>query len=151
MQVEEAPITGGSTAIRRLKYVPSREVAQEQIVIIDPPAARPVAPNSPALEELKDPESPPAVDPTRIGLYRPYKHLVKYRFAQLATAACIAATTAALITLIMADRDIAGVIALAALATGFAAVFLGMRSRMSSRIAGYAVAACTLSVIATII
>jgi hypothetical protein len=157
--VDDAPITGGptahitppSTALARRKYVPSRAVANDQVIIIDAPRAQEPPPHSPALEDLKDPEAPPALDPTRIGLNRPYRHRVRYRFAQLTTTASIAATAAAVLVLVLADRRLAIGIAAAGLATGFLAVFLGMRSRMASRIVGYSIAACALGALMTVI
>jgi hypothetical protein len=155
--VDDAPITGTpsaatpSTALARRKYVPSREVAPGQVIVIDPAPQQPPPPNSPALEELKDPESPPALDPTRIGLNRPYRHRVRYRLAQLTTVLSVALTIATIIVLTNSDRWLAIIIAAAALIAGFVAIYLGQRSRLASRIVGYSIAACALAALATVL
>jgi hypothetical protein len=148
---DDAPITGSLTTSRRAKYVSSRPVGDGEVVVYIPQPAPPASAHSPILEDLKDPDAPPAVDPTTIGLTRPYRHRNRYRFAQLATAASISATAMAVVTLMMSDRHLAMLIAAAALATGLIAVYLGTRSRLASRIVGYAIAAAALGAIALLL
>ena len=92
---DESPITGHTTALRRIKYVPSHEVSKGELASI-PPAEleQQVHLPNPAMDELIDPESIPAVDPTEIGLRRPRRHRIRYRLAQLAM---ITALTAAIV------------------------------------------------------
>jgi len=142
---DEAPITGHTTALRRIKYVPSHEVREGEIHAIPADLEQQVHLPNPAMEELIDPESVPAVDPTEIGLRRPRRHRIRYRLAQLATSGALAATAATVVAVAMADRKLANVVAIIALVGGFVAVYLALRSRMASRILGYAIAACTLS------
>src|SRR2546426_429864 len=55
--------------MRRLKYVPSREVTATEVQIFESTPSPPPPPPSPVIEELKDPETPPAIDPSEIGHY----------------------------------------------------------------------------------
>jgi hypothetical protein len=110
-----------------------------------------ILPN-PAMEELSDPDSAPAVDPTEIGLRRPRRHRIRYRLAQLATTAALAATAAAVVAVALADRKLANIVSIIAVVAGLLAVYLALRSRMASRILGYAIAAFALSALtATIV
>jgi hypothetical protein len=143
-EIDQSPITGHSTAIRRAKYVSSHEVPAGQIQIFDPrPQVHP--PHSPVIEELQDPEAPPALDPTELGLRRPRRHRFRYRFAQLATLGALTGTAAAVVAVALADRMLANIVSLIGVAAGLIAVYLSLRSRMASRILGYAIAACALS------
>jgi len=142
---DESPITGHSTAIRRVKYVSSHEVPEGEIQPYHQELEQQVYLPNPAVEELRDPDSAPAIDPTEIGLRRPRRHRVRYRLAQLATTAALAATAAAVIAVALADRKLANIVSIIALVAGFVAVYLSLRSRMASRILGYAIAACALS------
>ena len=152
---DEAPITGHATAIRRVKYVSSHEVHEGEILEgeiqpYQPPPEQVYLPN-PAMEDLRDPDAAPAVDPTEIVPHRPRRHRVRYRFAQLSITAALAATGAAVIAVALADRPLANIASVVALVTGFLAIYLSMRSRMASRILGYAIAACALSSLVAVI
>ena len=70
---------------------------------------------------------------------------MRYRLAQLATTSALAATAAAVIAVALADRTFANIVSIVALVSGFLAVYLSLRSRMASRILGYAIAVCALS------
>src|SRR6266446_1957924 len=142
---DEAPITGHTTAIRRVKYVSSHEVHEGEIQPYHQELEQQVYLPNPAVEELRDPDSAPAIDPTEIGLPRPRRHRIRYRLAQLATTAALAATAAAVIAVGLADRKLANIVSIIALVTGFLAVYLSLRSRMASRILGYAIATCALA------
>ena len=143
---DESPITGHTTALRRIKYVPSHEVSKGELASI-PPAEleQQVHLPNPAMDELIDPESIPAVDPTEIGLPRPRRHRIRYRLAQLAMMTALAATASAVVSVALADRMIANIVSIIALLSGFVAVSLALRSRMASRILGYAIATCALA------
>jgi len=145
---DESPITGHTTAIRRVKYVSSHEVhegdLQGEIQPYQPPPDQVYLPN-PAMEDLRDPDAAPAVDPTEIVPHRPRRHRVRYRLAQLATTTALAASAAAVIAVALADRKFANIVSIIALVSGFLAIYLSLRTRMASRILGYAIAACALS------
>jgi len=147
---EDTPITGGSTALRRMKYVKSREL-DNQIVIPSTPAAVTPDPPNPALEELKDPDSAPVIDPTQISPPKKYRHRFRYRLAQFSTIISICNTAAAVIAIAFSDHWVATVIVMLAVAAGIIAVYLGMRSRMASRIVGSAMAAAALSILTMLI
>ena len=88
---DESPITGHTTALRRIKYVPSHEVSKGDLASIPPTELeQQVHLPNPAMDELIDPESIPAVDPTEIGLPRPRRHRIRYRLAQLAMMTALA-------------------------------------------------------------
>src|SRR5438128_1027815 len=108
---DEAPITGHTTAIRRVKYVSSHEVhegelAEREIQPYQPPPEDVYLPNS-AMEDLRDPDSAPAMDPTEMVPHRPRRHRIRYRLAQLATTAALAASAAAVIAVALADHNFA--------------------------------------------
>ena len=146
---DESPITGHTTAIRRVKYVSSHEVhegdlREGEIHPYEPPPQDVYLPNS-AMEELRDPDSAPAVDPTEIVPHRPRRHRIRYRLAQLATATALAATATAVIAVALADPKFANIVSIIGVVAGLLAVYLALQSRMASRILGYAIAACALS------
>jgi hypothetical protein len=150
MLEDESPITGHSTAVRRVKYVPSHEVGhvevgQGEIQPFHQELEQQVYIPNPVFDDLADPDAPAAIDPTQIGRPRPRRHRVRYRLAQLSTAAALAATAAAVIGVALADRKFTNIVSIIALVSGFLAVYLSMRSRMASKILGYAIAACALS------
>src|SRR5438046_569952 len=105
--VDDAPITG----MRRLKYVPSREVSGTEVQLYEAHAIpAPPPPTSPVIEELKDPDSAPAIDPSEIGHYREprvRRRRFRYRFAQLFTAAALVFTAGAVLAVIMSDETVA--------------------------------------------
>jgi len=142
---DESPITGHTTAVRRIKYVSSHEVREGELPPYQPIPAQQVHLPNPAIEELQDPDAAPAIDPTQIGLRRPRRHRIRYRLAQLTMMIALAATAAAVISVALADRIIANSVSIIALVAGFVAVYLSLRSRMASRILGYAIATCALS------
>jgi hypothetical protein len=143
----DSPITGHITALRRIKYVPSHEVRESEIAGYEPVPPQQIHFPNPALEELSNPDSAPAVDPTEIGLPRPRRHRIRYRLAQLAIMLALTATAAAVVAVALSDRIIANVVSIIALVAGLTAVSLALRSRMASRILGYAIATCALSVL----
>jgi len=142
---DDAPITGDIITSRRAKYVSSRPVAEGQIEIFDPRPQQPPPPHSPIFDELQDPEAPPAVDPTQLGLPRPRRHRIRYRLAQLSITAALAATAVAVIGVALADRKFANIVSIIAVVAALLGLSLSMRSRMAARIMGYAIAACALS------
>jgi hypothetical protein len=142
---DESPITGHTTAIRRVKYVSSHEVRPGEIQTVPKDFEQQIQLPNPVLEELNDPDTAPAIDPTQIGLRRPRRHRVRYRLAQLAITSALAATATALIAVALADRRFANIVSIIAIAAGLLAVYLSLRSRMASKILGYAIAACALS------
>src|SRR5438874_11891713 len=142
---DESPITGHTTAIRRVKYVSSHEVHEGEIQPYHQELEDQVYLPNPAMDEVVDPESIPAVDPTEIGLRRPRRHRIRYRLAQLAMMTALAATAAAVVSVALADRLIANIVSIIALVSGFVAVSLALRSRMASRLLGYAIATCALA------
>jgi len=97
------------------------------------------------MEELRDPDSAPAVDPTEIGLRRPAPSSHPLSPRQLAMMIALTATAAAVVSVALADRMIANIVSIIALVGGFVAVALALRSRMASRILGYAIATCALA------
>jgi hypothetical protein len=147
MVEDESPITGHTTALRRIKYVPSHEVREGDIQQVQPVRIEleQVHLPNPAMEDLRDPDSAPAVDPTEIGLRRPRRHRIRYRLAQLVMMITLAATAAAVVSVALADRMIANIVSITALVSGFLAIALALRSRMASRILGYAIATCALA------
>src|SRR4051812_27658969 len=142
---DDSPITGHTTALRRVKYVSSHEVQAGEIQPHVAPAEPPVFLNNPSIEELSDPDVAPAVVPTELGLRRPRRHRFRYRFAQLATAGALTATAAAVVAVALSDRMFANIVSIIAVVSGLLAVYLSPRSRMASRILGYAIAAAALS------
>lgn len=142
---DDSPITGHTTAIRRVKYVSSHEVHPGEIQAAPKDLERQVYLPNPSIEELQDPETPPAVDPTEIARPRPRRHRVRYRLAQLAITGALAATAAAVVAVALSDPMFANTVALISVGCGLLAVYLSLRSRMASRILGYAIAACALS------
>jgi len=148
---DDTPITGHTTALRRIKYVPSHEVSKCEIAAYSSALPHQVHLPNPAIEELVNPDSPPAVDPTEIGLRRPRRHRIRYRLAQLAMMTALTATAAAVVAVALADRNLANIVSVIALVSGLVAVLLALRSRMASRILGYAIAACALSALTAVI
>jgi len=142
---DEAPITGHTTALRRIKYVSSHEVRDGQIQLHPQELEQQVFLPNPAMEELRDPDAAPAALPTEIVPQRPRRHRIRYRLAQLATTATLFATAAAVVAAALADRRMADIVSIIALVSGFLAVYLSLRSRMASRILGYAIATCALA------
>jgi hypothetical protein len=129
----------------------SREVGEGEIEVFDARVVEEARPGSAAMEGLSDPESPPAVDPTRMGLRRRRRHRIRYRLAQVATSVALLATGAAVIAVAMADRNLANGLSLVSVGAGLVAVYLGIRSRMASRILGYAIAVCALAALTAVI
>jgi hypothetical protein len=148
---DETPITGPVMEERRTKYVLSREVGEGEIEVLDARVVAGSRPGSAAMEGLSDPESPPAVDPTLMGLRRPRRHRIRYRLAQVATAGALLASGAAVIAVAMADRNLAHVLSLVSVGAGLVAVYLAIRSRMASRILGYAIAVGALAALTAVI
>jgi hypothetical protein len=142
---DDAPITGHTTATRRIKYVSSHEVREGEIQPYHQELEQQVYLPNPAMEDLRDPEAAPAIDPTEIGLPRPRRHRIRYRLAQLATSGALAAIAAAVVAVALADRKLANIVSIIAVVGGLLAVYLSLRSRMASRILGYAIAVCALS------
>jgi hypothetical protein len=142
---DDSPITGHTTAIRRVKYVSSHELRPDEIQVRPPELEVQVYLPNPAMEELIDPDAAPAVDPTEIGLRRPRRLRIRYRLAQLAALGALAASAAAVIAVALSDRKLANIISIIAVCAGLLAVYLSMRSRMASRIMGYAIAVAALS------
>src|SRR5258706_12309711 len=102
---DESPITGHTTALRRIKYVPSHEVSKGELASI-PPAEleQQVHLPNPAMEELRDPDSAPAADPTEMGLRRPRRHRIRYRLAQLAMMTPLTPTAAPAVSVALPVR-----------------------------------------------
>jgi hypothetical protein len=134
---------------RRIKPVAAREVPNGE-VIVHPP--QPPPPASPALEPLRDPSAPPAIDPTlALGQRRRKRsHHTRYRLSQLLLLLSLAGSLLALIAIAMEDALLARAAVLLAVLCGLfciAAVY-NKGSDLTSRMAGYGAAATLFASIA---
>ena len=118
---------------------------EADFVIQIPAPDRAVEPAPPAPEH--DPT--PVLDPMLLGhRHRRHRHHHVYRWTQMLTMLCAAASTASVICT-MVDEPLAGrIVAGAAGLVGVAAVFLSTRTSLSARWRGWAVAALVFALVA---
>jgi hypothetical protein len=140
--------TVNSRALRRIKPVEVRVLAPGEADIIGEPILRGHRPSAGAvIEEVTRTPDAPVVDPTHYGKRRRRKdHVWRYRLAQVVVALSMIGTAAAVLCLLLGDRQIAQVVG--GIAVGLAVLGLGLcwRSQLARRVIGYAVAATLLSI-----
>jgi len=133
-------------AMRRV--VQSRTVKPGDVVIID---SVPPAQSSPILREVISPNSPPAIEPTRLGERRRKRgHERRYRLAQWACILSLLATAAAVGCITLGDLRIALLSATAGSALGIVGVIVSAATRLSSRLLGSAIAVSVLALAVTL-
>ena len=140
--------TVNTRALRRVKPVEVRVLAPGEADVIGEPVpwrAKPAAGS--VIEEVAKTPDAPVVDPTHYGKRRRRKdHVWRYRSAQVAVALSMIGTAAAVLCLLLGDRQIARVVGGIAVGLAVAGLVLCWRSQLARRVIGYAVAASLLSV-----
>ena len=133
---------------RRAKPVISRDVSDLPPDLVPALVQSPPPPAPAPLIKPARPGDVPVLDPTKYSeRKRKRSHVRLYRWAELTTGLSCVATLTAIACLALGDRQIGQLVAIAAVALGFAAIALSWPTRLSSRVLGYATAATIVAAI----